>query len=343
MTIRHASSWGFLAGAMLLAVAPGQAAIGLGPDLQGLDLASPTVCDNIPPSRFHVPTELMALCGPATKTSGMHPKAQTDFAFGQNSVTGNLEDMQLNNPGTLNPIGPFTGDGSFIGAGEFDDTGTFTDYYALDSSGELFRVDATTGAATLVGTATAFGTETFTGMATDPTSGVVYAVSCDIANTSLFTLDLQTAAATRIGAIPGSACMIGIGFSNGGTLYGYDLVTDDLWSIDKNTGAGTSIGPLGFSVNFGQGMDFDEDTNTCYLFAFNAGTFQAELRTCDVNTGNTTLVGVMGDVSPGGLNQWGGGAVASGGQPSAVPTLPVWGMVVIFLALAGVAGRYLRT
>lgn len=94
--------------------------------------------------------------------------------------------------------------------------------------------------------------------------------------------------------------------ASGRILMGGYLVSDNLLLIDKATGAGTVVGPLGFDANFGQGMDCDERTGTCFLFAFNGGTFQPELRICDTNTGATTLVGRIGGPD---LRQIGGAGI----------------------------------
>jgi hypothetical protein len=59
-----------------------------------------------------------------------------------------------------------------------------------------------------------------------------------------------------------------------------------------------------------------------YLSAFNNGTFQSEWRSVDTGTGNTTLVGVLGASTPGGLLQLGWSAVeqseGGGGLPAEV-------------------------
>ena len=99
--------------------------------------------------------------------------------------------------------------------------------------------------------------------------------------------------------------MIAIAINNSGQMYGQEITTDVMLSIDKSTGAGTVLGALGFDANYGQGMDFDPITETLYLSAFNNTTFQAELRTGNTTTGNTTLIGVLGSTTPGGLTQLG--------------------------------------
>jgi hypothetical protein len=155
-------------------------------------------------------------------------------------------------------------------------------------------------------------------MTFDPATGNVYATSCNITTSSLFTIDVTTATATRIGAITNSPCSIGIGANDSGNLYTYDLVNDSLLSINKSTGAGTIIGSIGFDANYGQGMDFDSVTGTMYMAAFNNGTFLAELRAVDLATGNTTLLGVLG--TPG--TQLGYVAFQSGGPCSSPADLP---------------------
>ena len=75
-------------------------------------------------------------------------------------------------------------------------------------------------------------------------------------------------------------------------------------------------------------MDFDPVTGTLYLSAFNNSTFQAELRTGNTTTGNTTLVGVLGSTTPGGLVQV--GWVGLPGESSDCPWLsasPVSGAI----------------
>ncbi|MGH2542513.1 MAG: hypothetical protein ACRDIB_06945, partial [Ardenticatenaceae bacterium] len=76
-------------------------------------------------------------------------------------------------------------------------------------------------------------------------------------------------------------------------MYGWDIVNDNLLRINKANGAGTIIGPLGYDANFAQGGDFDDSTGTLYLFAFNNFTFQGELRSADLTTGNTTFLGIL--------------------------------------------------
>lgn len=209
--------------------------------------------------------------------------------------------FDLDVPEVLPSIAVFSSAG-FPGAGEY-----INDYvYVLDSSNNLYQLDPATGAVlSTVVVAAPPGSETYTGLALDPTSGDVYAASCDITTSSLFLVDVEAGTSTRIGAISNSPCTIGIAIDGSGVLYGYDLVTDMFLTIDKETGAGTEVGSIGFDANFGQGMGWDPETDTLYMAAFNGGTFAAELRVVDRTTGNTALVGVLGQTTPGGTCQLG--------------------------------------
>jgi hypothetical protein len=145
---------------------------------------------------------------------------------------------------------------------------------------------------TVIGTATPAGGETWSGM-TAANTGEVYVCSTSCGASTLYTINIATAAVTPIGTVTNAACLIDIAIDSSGNLYGLDIIADNLISINKTTGAGTIIGSVGFDANYAQGMDFDDATNTLYLAAFNLGTYQGELRTCNTSTGMSTLVGAF--------------------------------------------------
>src|SRR5205814_6399064 len=103
-----------------------------------------------------------------------------------------------------------------------------------------------------------------------------------------------------VGAVTNSSCLVTLAADNAGNLYGIDITSDSLIAINKVTGAGTVVGPLGFDANFGQSMDCDPSSGTCYIFAFNNTAGNSELRSVNLVTGATTLVGGIGTTSPGG-------------------------------------------
>ena len=104
-------------------------------------------------------------------------------------------------------------------------------------------------------------------MALDYTSGIYYATD----GNSLFTVDFDAVSSTNVGSLGSGAgnLMIGMTFDNNGDLYMYDIVVDNMWSCDKETGACTQIGSIGFDANFGQGMAWDQLNDQAVLSAFN--------------------------------------------------------------------------
>ncbi len=266
-------------------------------------------CSNVAPSAGQVPQELVDHCwvGPGPSNA---PDFPSDLAFGPETQSAMLVNHALNAPEVLNAIAAFDV-ASFPGACEF--AGPFFDIlHCGNSANEFFYVDTATGVRTDIGLfiPPPPGAETISGLAWDNTTNRMFMVTTDVVTSSLLEV-FSDGSTTYIGAIAGSGGMIALAADPSGSLFGYDLVTDDLWSIDKNTGAGTSIGPIGFDANFGQGMDFDDSDGTCYLFAFNGVTFLPELRTCDTSTGATTLVGVLGATTPGALAQIPGAGIAA--------------------------------
>jgi hypothetical protein len=203
-------------------------------------------------------------------------------------------------------------------AGDFagDD---FTTMYSVEfnNAGEdsLYSVDTTDGSSTLIGVlaVTASGdpaTENWSGLSWDSTTGTMYGSSTNGTNSWLYTIDLGTATATLVGEITNSALMIDIAFSPSGQLYGHDIGLDSILSVDKSTGAGTVIGATGFDANFAQGMDFYDSPNTLYLAAYNNVANDEEIRTVDLQTGATTLVGTFP-----GQNELDSFGVAASGDP----------------------------
>jgi hypothetical protein len=242
-------------------------------------------------------------------------------AYGWNSQNGPYYTVfDLDVPEVLPNIANFDPSGNFIGAGEIYNEKV----YMIDVMNNMWEVDPETGEILDSYMATAPpGAETYSGMALDPTTGIVYASSTDVSTSSLFTIDPQTGAALLVGTVTNAPALIALAIDGAGDLYGYDIIFDVLLSIDKNTAEGTVIGSIGFDANFGQGMAYDPATDTIYMAAFNNNTFQAELRSVDTSTGNTALIGVLGSTTPGGLNQisWLGVDILVDCRPSDLPWL----------------------
>jgi hypothetical protein len=260
-------------------------------------------CANLATSAGAVPPDLAAACG------GQSPVerpilAPTDMATSPDALLATCSSMTLNNPAAPFDFGFI----DFRPACDFAD-GDFSQLYCYDFNipATLYSVDTTSCVETFIGFANNGGLQSMSGMAWDFTTGTMYASTTDITTSELHTVNLGTGATTFVGgmgaASPGNIAIAAMG----GQMYGFDIVNDSLQSIDKFTGVATTIGPLGFDGNFAQGMDFDESDGTCYLFAFNNGLFNAELRTCDVTTGASVPVGIIGNGID--LREWTGAGV----------------------------------
>ncbi len=157
--------------------------------------------------------------------------------------------------------------------------------FAIDGVGGYWSIDLANGQQVQIGP-TGVPNPSLD-LAYDPVDDVFW--TCN--QQQLFVVDETTGAGTSIGNL-GLQFVIGLGVNLAGELWGFDIAIDQYVSIDKTTGLATATQPIGFSANFGQGMDFDPSDDQCYLFAFNDGTFVPELRSCGFGTPiPSTLVG----------------------------------------------------
>ena len=204
------------------------------------------------------------------------------LAYGFNAYGGAVDEgpVSITLPdGTLNSIVASSED-FWAGADWAEGT-----WYAVQyNSNILLTADPSTGTPTTIGTMT--GSD-FTGLAYNVTTGIMYASGYDGVNSSLYTVNLETAATTLIGTMQSSALIIGIACDVAGNLYALDLSNDILLSVDKTTGAGTEIGSLGIDINYAQDIAFDRDNDILYgtLYTTDGG-----LYTIDVTTGAASLL-----------------------------------------------------
>ena len=170
-------------------------------------------------------------------------------------------------------------------------------YYALDIiANSLVTINTTTGITTLVGTGTSpIAGELWTAMAWDQSTGTMYGISTDVANSStIHIIDLSTGVATPI-VTTGIGQVLWLAIDNDGNAYVGDGITNSVFSIDLVTGANTLLGATGVSLTgFCQGADFDPLTGVLYTLAINSATNNSELHIVDTNTGAYTLLDVDG-------------------------------------------------
>jgi hypothetical protein len=178
--------------------------------------------------------------------------------------------------------------------GAFKGTDYSQQYVIGNNAQQLWTVNTTTGAASLIGPCVPSPSyQMWTGMSWDETTDTMYAFATTCSGSSnLYTLNLATGVPTKVANVANAPCVIDIAVDSSGQMYGHDIGVDKLLRIDKYTGATTFIGPTGFNAEWAQGMDFDDSSGTLYLAAYSdaAG---AELRIADVNTGATTVVGAF--------------------------------------------------
>ncbi len=171
---------------------------------------------------------------------------------------------------------------SFMAGGDFVESTWYTvDYY----DGDLFTIDCATGEYTRIGYT---GISNPNGFTYDLTTGTVYLADRNY----LYTIDLGTMQTTEVGEIS-SGIIIGIAADGAGNLYGLDITDDQLYSIDKETGAGTAIGYIGLNVNYAQDIAFDRTNGILYGTLY-TGIENGGLYKFDLDTGEAILLQAFG-------------------------------------------------
>jgi hypothetical protein len=188
------------------------------------------------------------------------------------------------NPTVINSLADQTGSNFLQGGTWVDDKWYGVEY----TSNNLITIDTITGVRTTIGN-TGYA---MTGLAYDYLNSVLYAVGYDGANSSLYTINTTSGAATLVG-ICTADILINLACSKPGVLYTVSISDDNLYTINPSTGAVTLVGAIGFDANYAQDMEFDHNDETLYMAAYNYSSGAGELRTVDVGTGSTTLVGTF--------------------------------------------------
>jgi len=215
--------------------------------------------------------------------------------FGNSPSNGGLVSFSSDTPETLNLIGSNSGSADFESAGDIDPTNLNRAYALTLGLGEFYEVDITTATYTFLGMLTAPGIEQWNGLEFDPVNNILYGISSNFVDSStLSIIDIPNLTVNPIG-ITGMPGAIAIAFDGSGNLYGYDVVDDSFYSINPTTGQATVIGFIGFDANFGQDLEWDPTTGTMYMTSSDGTSSADELRIVDLSTGNTTLVGPLGD------------------------------------------------
>ncbi len=214
--------------------------------------------------------------------------------FGSNFDLASFVSFSTDTPETINIIAGNSGSTDFEVAGDIDPTDLDRAYALTLNDGELYEINIPTGTYTFIVEVNPPGDEQWTGIEFDPATNLLYGISSNFSDSSTLSIieigdDLSL---TPIGTT-GMLGAIAIATDGAGNFYGYDVVDDSFYNIDPTTGQATLIGVIGFDANFGQDLEWDPITETMYMTAFNSGNGLGELRTVDLITGQTTLIGTI--------------------------------------------------
>jgi hypothetical protein len=156
-----------------------------------------------------------------------------------------------------------------------------------DDYGNLFDVDVSTNASTLLGNS---GVGAMYDIALDPTSGILYGVS---GSGFLYSIDQANGAVSNVGWT--GAFINGLTFSDSGTLFGSGA--NGLFTLDLGTGNASLVGLTGF--NSSGDLAFDTSGN---LYMSASGSGDDSLVSLDTTTGAGSLIGSIGYDDVYGLN-----------------------------------------
>ena len=223
-------------------------------------------------------------------TNPIAPEGGNTLVYSAEGQTGFFGTFSLEDPSIFDMISTSPAN-NFEGAGAISNNGEMA--YAIDGDNNFYSIDILSGNYSMLGKVTPPNGETFTGLEMDPTDdNKLYAVSSDGAQSSLSTIDPFTQIVTFI-ALTTLVVAISLAISNTGEMYTMDIDDDKLYQLNKITAAAILIGLIGFDANFGQGMARDAFTGILYMAAFNNTVFDSQLRSVDLLTGLTALIGII--------------------------------------------------
>ncbi len=159
----------------------------------------------------------------------------------------------------------------------------------------LLTVDPLTGITTVVSEFVGLGiNQNIQGMSIDQDNRC-FVVATDVFNhdtlSFLYECDLATAELTFIGSQSMAPDIHDLAATCDGVLYGTDSTSLSLYTLDKNNGAVTLVGPLSRDIiKAAISMTFDRSTNTLYQYVLNEGLFQTALARLDKSTGQAEFI-----------------------------------------------------
>ena len=196
--------------------------------------------------------------------------------------------FNTDDPGNVTGIGSTSGYLPF--GGTFDAENNDFMYFVDYERNTLNKIYLATGAIETIGSCMTTGGEFWTGISVDKNTNLMYGISTNLSQSTIYTIDMATGVATPLFTtiIPGA---IDIAIDENGIPWVPDIVNDALYSVNLATGDATAVGWMGFDANYAQGAGYDFETNTLFLAAYNNDGSSGQLRIADRTTGNTVLVG----------------------------------------------------
>ncbi|MCX6272721.1 MAG: dockerin type I domain-containing protein [Bacteroidetes bacterium] len=232
--------------------------------------------------------------GTSDKKAKIKPaKFPTDIAYGFNNYDPGFNvplgpvKFILQDPDSIISLAP-AGISNSCSAGCWANGLWYVSEDILPNNSNLWTINPVSGAMTLIGSMGCL----VSGLTFDNTFHMMYAIS-HTNLTRLYTINTTTGISAQIG-ICGNYSGASLGCDQNGQLYMIDVATNNLLAVNKLNANVTVTGPTGFIANGSQDMEFDYSDSTMYLAAYNATT-GGELRTVNLATGATTLVGAFKD------------------------------------------------
>lgn len=166
--------------------------------------------------------------------------------------------------------------------------------YALGSAGNLYTLNYNTGQATLVGSLGVVLNGASYGVENDPTG---FHIVSELGQ-NLTANRATGAAAAGPNVNPAGTFLSGLAYRNStGTMFGIDSSANTLGTFNPATGTFSTIGALGFDVARNNGFDISPGSGVAYLASgATSSDVQANLYMVNLNTGGTTLLGLIGQV-----------------------------------------------
>jgi hypothetical protein len=198
--------------------------------------------------------------------------------------------FSLSGPYDLNVIGNIS-DTYQIFADDYDQNGIL---YALDNNNKrLLIVNPLTAAITDVAPLTGLSADTtVTSLAYSYQRNQFFLMTHGSAGSVLYLLNKESGVCTPIG-LSGNFLGVWLVIDNDGSAFSVDLSSNQLKSINLDTGVATEIGSLGIALNYAQEADVNTIDNTIYMAAY-LSNGSSGIYKVDKATGLATLLGSTG-------------------------------------------------